>query len=322
MQANKTVKINGRLYDAVTGLPIAGTAAAKPAAATPKPTTPATKPAPTHAGSTAAASVHASPQRSKTLHRRATKKPGPAKRPKPGVHMDIARNGAVARFASHPVTTEKPKASSTPDTPHRIHPVAKRAAQKVTKKTRTVQATPKQIKDAAIAKALATPKQTAKKTDDKKRFQWSRNKAILLGLLLVLIGGGIVTYFNLPHLSVALASSQSGVDATYPKYVPDGYGLSQPVTFKDGEVSLKFTSNSGNGEYVINQENSTWDSSAVLENVVRKEVGDNYVTNQERGLKIYIYEGDAAWVSNSILYTVASDAPLSNDQLRRIATGL
>ena len=98
--------------------------------------------------------------------------------------------------------------------------------------------------------------------------------------------------------------------------------MSQPVTFSDGEVTLRFTSNSGPGEYTIVQSRSSWDSSAVLDNVVKKSAGDNYVTTQERGLTIYSYENNATWVNGGILYTIESDAPLSGEQIRHIATSL
>lgn len=328
MQANKTVKINGRLYDAVTGLPVAGAAATKPAAPAAKPVaTPKTSAG--RSGSEATA-VHSTTQRSKTLNRRATKKPGLPKRPQPGKHMDIARSHSVARFAPHPVTepTQKPK-QTTADAPAKTHPVAKRAVQKVAKRPASVAASAQQVKNAAITKALSTPtpvkkKEPFKKKVEKKVFKWTQRKTIVSALLVVLLGAGIVTYFNLPHLSVALASAQSGVSATYPKYVPDGFGLSQPVTFSEGQVSLRFTSNTGNGAYTITQENSSWDSSAVLDNVVRKEAGDNYVVNQERGLTLYSYDNNSqwAWVTGGILYLIDSEAPLSSDQIRRIATSL
>ncbi len=315
MQANKTVKINGHLYDAVTGLPVESkksTAAEAKAART----------------STTAAAVHAAPQRSKTLVRRATKKPGLAKRPKPGRHMDIARSNKVSRFATHPTTTPaaapKASAAATPDAPAINHPVAKRATAKAeAKKQKAVTASPKQVKDAAIAAALTNDKTTqTPKKPRKKLFRRSRKFTVISALIIVLLGAALLTYVNLPSITVAIASSQSGIDARYPKYIPDGYGLSQPVTFSDGKVGLNFTSRSGNGEYTITQARSTWDSSAVLEHVVRKDSGDNYVTTQERGLTYYTFGGNAAWVNGGILYTIDSDAPLSNDQIRRIASSL
>lgn len=319
MQANKTVTINGRKYDAVTGMPVV----------TPKVAPTANKPAPSRPATATAATVHNNaPQRSKTLHRRVTKKPAPlAKRPvAAGRHMDIARSSHVNRFASHPVTTTKPATASKPDIAPKTHPVAKRAAASVEGKRQAVSARPthaKEVKDQAIAKVLATPVQKpAKHKKSKKTVAWTRRFTIITALFAVLVAGAAVTYTNLPNVSVALAAAQAGVEASYPKYVPDGYSLSQPVTFTDGTVSLSFVSNSGAGEYTITQTRSAWDSTAVLENVVREEAGDNYVINQERGLTIYSYDGNAAWVNGGILYTIDSSAPLSSDQIRRIATSL
>ena len=317
MPENKTVRINNRLYDAVTGLPVDNEPAKKEA------TTKPTKSRP----QTPSAAVHTSTQRSQTLHRRATKKPGAAvsKRPKPGTHMDIARSGAVTRFAAHPQPAPAPVKKEVSDTPHTTHPVAARASAKAKKVTKAAP-TPKQVKDAAIEKALkttSTPSVKAKKASasKKRRMSWTRRRAIIASIALLILSLGIVTYFNLPSISVAWASSQAGVDATYPKYTPSGYGLGG-VSYQDGEVTLGFTSNAGTGKYDIIQERSTWDSSAVRDNVVRKNAGENFIINQEQGLTIYVYDSNAAWVTGGILYQVQSDAPLSADQLRRIATSL
>lgn len=319
MAGNKTVRINNRLYDAVTGLPIEQTPQKRA-------TAPAKAPAVTPAKKTthpSAAAVHSAPQRSQTLYRRATKKPGFPKRPQPGVHMDIARSNDVTRFAKHPVTkpTVRPV---TKDVAPVTHPVAKRAATKAAKPTTRPAATAKQVKDTAIAKALAPKAPAEKKTPKAKkaRFSWSRRMTIITAILVVLIGAAAVTYMNLPSITVAFARSQANVNASYPKYIPDGYGLSQPVTYKDGEVGLTFRSKANEAVYTITQTRSSWDSSAVLDNIVRKTAGDNYTINQEQGLTIYFYDDNAAWVNGGILYTIESDAPLSGDQMRRIATSL
>jgi hypothetical protein len=60
----------------------------------------------------------------------------------------------------------------------------------------------------------------------------------------------------------------------------------------------------------------------VLDNYVKEKAGDNYITYNERGLTIYTYNSNAAWVNNGVLYTIDGDAPLSSDQIRRIATSL
>jgi hypothetical protein len=317
MQANKTVDINGRLYDAVTGLPVK-----KSAKSTEKTVSPAA--VKKRAAEVAAQSVHAQPQRSQTLHRRAAKKvvPSVVKRPKPGQHMDITRSSKVARFAPHPVAVPVKKTVATPDTAPKAHPLAARAHARIVKPivSAPVSKTPKQIKDEAISKVLKAP--TVKPGHKVRSFRWSRRFTIITAIFVVLIIGAYLTYVNIPSISVGFAASQAGISATYPQYKPDGYHLSQPVTYSDGTVSLKFKSNSDKSEYTVIQTRSSWDSSAVLTNIVKKAAGDNYITTQESGLTIYSYANNATWVNGGILYTIESNAPLSGDQIRHIATSL
>ena len=348
MATNKIVTIKGRKYDAVTGLPVDDTAASKPAAAKPAPKKPVgtprpdiqrpvqkatTKPAPrpktapaqprTQATSTA---VHSTPQRSQTLIRRSVKKPtaiAQARRPGERRHMDVAISGKVARFAPHPA----PKRSAPADTLHapQTHPSVQRALQRQAAakhpKVAIKPATSKEVKNAAITAALAAPKPKAKKKGLKGN-KWVRRFIIVGSIALVIAVALFLVYRFIPSVSVGLAGSQAGVQATYPEYIPDGYSLSQPVTYSDGEVILKFNSNSSESSYSVTQTNSTWDSSAVLDKVVRPATGENYVTTRERGLTLYSYDNNAAWVTGGILYVIESNAPLSGDQIRRIAVSL
>jgi hypothetical protein len=321
MQANKTVTINGRLYDGVTGLPIKTSSKT-----TEKPVSPAV--VKKRAAEVAAQSVHAQPQRSQTLHRRAAKKVNPtvAVRPKTGQRMDITRSSKVARFAPHPVATAiKKEANATKaDVAAKPHPVAARAHARVFKPllSSPVAKTSKQVKDEAISKALAAPTAKAVKAKKGFRLQWSRRFTIITAIFAVLIVGAYLTYVNIPSISVGFAASQAGIAATYPQYKPDGYHLSQPVTYSDGTVTLQFKSNSDKSEYSVIQTRSSWDSSAVLTNIVKKAAGDNYITTQESGLTIYSYADMATWVNAGILYTIDSNAPLSGEQIRHIATSL
>ena len=316
MEGNKTVRINNRMYDAATGMPLEGESAPEQVSET----------QPAEKKTTQAADVHETQQRSKTLHRRATKKPGPTPRPQAGRHMDIARSQKVSRFAKTIIPISEVKKPETPDAPATIHPTVKRALAAVSQPQGVISATPQQIKNAAIDAALAPSTGAVKDKAPKgpsffNRFRTRRFAILGLIVAVLLIIAGVV-YANLPTISVSVASSQAGITAAYPKYVPDGYRLSQPVTFKEGQVALTFKSTAGAGEYKITQASSTWNSTAVLDNVVRKAAGENYVTNQERGLTIYSYDGNAAWVNAGILYTIDSSAPLSSDQIRRIATSL
>lgn len=357
MAAQKTITINGRLYDAVTGLPVTAPAAsaAIPAPTPVKPSAPkvasvskvapktikkpSAKPATPRAQSTVSSSnVHGNVQKSQTLMRRATKKPvAPHKvvrRTQPGRHMDISRSTSVAKFAPHPVV--KPAAAAarpaaktllTPDKPAQTHPAAQRALAKAqAKKQAAVRAaqpiTARQVKDAEISRAIATPKASKQKANKILKNKWIRRLIIVGSIVLALLLILFAIYKFIPSVSVNIAAAQAGIEAHYPDYTPDGYSLSQPVTYSDGEVNLEFHSNSNNSAYAINQRRSSWDSSAVLDNVVRQAVGENYTTTRERGLTIYTYDAGAAWVNGGILYTISGDAPLSGDQIRRLATSL
>lgn len=319
MQANKTVIINGRPYDAVTGLPLK-----KLAMNDEKPVTPVA--VRKHVAKGAASDIHSQPQRSQTLHRRATKKPTATistKRPQPGRSMDIARSAQVARFAAHPIPRQPASVTAaTPDVAPKAHPVAAKAHARLSKPVASapVKKTSKQVKDEAIKKAIAS---TTKNSPKKKfAFRLSRRFSIITAIFGVLIIGAYLTWANIPGISVGFASSQAGITATYPQYKPDGYRLKQPVTYSEGIVTLNFASNSDSSEYSVVQARSSWDSSAVLENVVKKATGENYITTQESGLTIYSYEDNAAWVNGGLLYTIESNAPLSGEQIRRIATSL
>ncbi len=309
MSEDTVVTINGQQYDAVTGKPING-----PAEARTKRPTPAT-------------SIHSSIQRSKTLIRRVTKKPSPISnhRPKhPGQTMDIARSSKIARFAPHPVVSSSRVAQTTRDLPATTHPLVARTNKlnigRRTPASIKAAKTSQEVKNDAIAAALAKPpvKQA------RKHFFNRHPRAITIVALSVLIAllGGYLTYVNMPGLSVRVAAAQAGINATYPEYRPDGYSLDGPITFSDGQVTISFVANTGTSKFAIKQAKSTWDSPAVLDNIVRKKAKDHYITNQEQGLTIYTYSGNAAWVNGGILYTIDGNAPLTGDQIRHIATSM
>lgn len=326
---------------------------------------PATVKKPARAPRVASSTVHATTQRSQTLQRRIARKhsavaPKPAPKPqKPtvaataktqsGRSMDIARSSRISKFAPKPVVSPQKPARPQPqrvpaDKPATKHPLVSRASQRSLEYTyrfkRAVQplhkaltpakqpavtASSKDVKNTAIAQALAakTPKAKPVKPARTGFFARHRRAVTVVAICLALLtGGAFVTISNLPLLSVSLAASQAGIKAGYPSYTPDGYSLQQPVTYDEGEVTLTFLANGGNGGYTLKQERSSWDSTAVLDNVVKKEAGDNYTTTQDSGLTIYTYEGNAAWVNRGILYTIDNTSTLSNEQVNAIATSL
>jgi hypothetical protein len=343
MRGKNTIIINGKLYDAVSGLPmgapdgaarsVAGQSTAKTVQRPTRTFSDIGPGAVLHRAAAAArevkpsASVHQSVKKSTTLRRDVLKKPAAsahhlgAQRHKPAAGH-VARSQMISKFAPHPQPIQK-SATDTP-TKHTEKPLAvsshvARAHHLVQKPAPTTpQLSSRALKEKLIAEKLAE----TKKTDTKKQSFFSRQPralGIVTGCLALIILGGYMTYLNMPNLSVRVAAAQAGVAAKFPDYKPDGYRFDGPITYTSGEVAIRFAANGGQGGYVIHEQTSSWDSQAVYDNLVAKESDGSHITNSQGGLTVYTYENNAAWVNGGILYTVEGDAPLSNEQLLKIA---
>lgn len=314
MSQTQTVSINGRQYDPVTGLVVD----------TVVPATPAKKQV-EHSHAVHSAKVHSTTQKSQTLRRASLVRPAKQpvhqvqKRPAPiKPTATVTQSPHVTKFAPHPVVT-KPAHPKMMDIAPVRHPHVVKAHAKQEAKTAPAVVKPAQeIKQEAISTAISN---AVKNTEPPKRRRLHpRAVSIITAAFALVLFGGYLTYLNMPSLSVRVAAAAAGVDASYPDYRPDGYQLSGPVGYASGQVSMKFAANAGPQDFTIRQTKSSWDSAAVLDNYVSPKAGANYITYNERGLTIYTFNGNAAWVNGGILYTIEGNAPLSSEQIRHIAT--
>ena len=76
--------------------------------------------------------------------------------------------------------------------------------------------------------------------------------------------------------------------------------------------------------FTLNEEKSSWDSSALLRNYVEPNWGEDYATTHEQGITIYISNktSDAAWVNRGVLYQITSNGVLTKKQVRNIVVSL
>lgn len=357
MTKQTTITINGRLYDAITGQPVvAGTAhkaaatanhapapqkstarafsdigprpaAVKPVAA--KPTVQATKPAqPTahRASHPVAQAVHARPQKSQTLYRKALKKPVIEHAPASMSTKDLQRSPMISKFGAAPVTihpdlSRKAHAQEDAIVPAQAHPTVAKILQQRTPAP-VHHATGKELKEQLIKERLA---EVGDSPPNAQKRAWFKSKprvaSILTATLALLVLGGYLTYMNLPVISMKVAASRAGVDATFPNYRPDGYSLNGPITYSPGEVNINYKSNSNDNGFRISQKPSNWDSQALLDNFVTRQT-ENYLTFQERGVTVYTFGNKAAWVNGGLLYTLDGNSSLSSDQVLRLATSM
>ena len=323
MDRRKTVNINGRQYDMLTGLPLDEMPDQTQAQVAPAKATPAI-PRSVHAGN-----IHSMTQKSQTLRRSALKRPVAAQDVQPATpsHVVQLRKKAAALhqqpiIKSPQINRFAPRAAASQ---HRVmdiapapHPIAVKAQAAVNAKKMPTETKPAQtIKEAIMQEAIAN---TTKQTKQHKRSFRPRIASIVTASFALFILGGYLTYLNMPSLSVRVAAAAAGIDASYPNYRPDGYQLSGPVVYDKGQVRLDFAANAGPQNFTIKQTKSDWDSAAVLDKYVDPKAGSDYATYSERGLTIYTFDGGVAWVNGGILYTIEGNAPLSNEQVRRLAT--
>ncbi len=193
-----------------------------------------------------------------------------------------------------------------------------------TEQTPVVKETAKQMKESAIEKALQSASRT--QTEEKKQtgvhFGFKR---ILLAMAGAALGVFAIVYFvnlNAPNISLKVAAMQTGIEASYPAFVPRDYTLSD-ITSEVGKISLNFKNVTTDAYFTIIEEKSSWDSNALLNNYVRYEFGDDYVTLREQGLTLYVSNSSAAWVNGGIVYKLnATVNTLTKKQIKSIATSL
>ncbi|HPF31234.1 MAG TPA: DUF4367 domain-containing protein [Candidatus Saccharibacteria bacterium] len=319
MKKDKIVTINGKRYDSISGMPLVRS-------------TPQNVVKNNNINNIInSKSIHSLTHKSRTLYRHATQKPishGPRISKTVGNSMDIAKSNNITRFAKN-YPENKPKQTIESNRSELIRPVKHQLSKKINKYKsisitrpaikQTVQKPAKVIKEEAISEAFKKIEKN-RKHEKKHGILFKKiNITIIIVFLLVLIFS--LLYFNIPNFSIHIASTQSGIRATFPSYYPDGYRFKGPITYNDGSVTVNFGANTGDKKFKIEQQKSNWDSSAV-KNMVEKESKGEFLTTLEQGLTIFTYGERAAWVNGGILYTISGDSQLSTDQIKKIAISL
>lgn len=344
MRGKNTIIINGKVYDALTGLPVAAPDPVAPKrkamadvqrrafsdigpAIPVKPAQAATRP------SVKATNVHQTLKKSQTLRRDGVKAPigqsNLRRKPQLGHVEKSPRITKFAKFASHPQPLKpvaKEAALKTSAPAAISHTVTRAQATAARHQAAPERLSSRALKEKLIAERLAAVETTQNKADKPARRSLFASRprfaSIVTACFALVILGGYLTYLNMPNLSVRVAASQAGIAASFPDYRPDGYRFDGPVAFAPGQVSISFKANGGNHSYTITEQSSSWDSQAVFDNLVAKASDGGYITNSQQGLTVYTFGNNAAWVNGGILYTIDGDAPLSNEQLLNIAGSL
>ena len=340
MASKNYVVINGRAYNTITGMVMDDIKIEK---------SEIEKEQSISKRGTSVSNIHAAHvQKSSTLNRRHVKMPQrtPLAAKPQKARVDVKQHVAVKKFSTPIVSKPAPQKIAI-NRPAEAHPVTRRAQQRplsVNTKLRKerqplamnnnplvaiapqkiekpVAKTAHQLKNEAIEKALSNEIISNKKARRRQKkggaLRWLNTFSVGFAVMLL---GGYLTYLSMPNISIKMAAVQSGIDAKYPGYKPDGYALNGPIKFKSGEVSMKYAYADGSSGYTITQQKSGWNSSAVKEFFSEKHKNPN--TTMIDGLTIYSGGKEAAWVNGGILYQISGDANLSSSQIEKIATSL
>lgn len=231
-------------------------------------------------------------------------------------------------FAPTVQPTPKPTPQPTIDLPAQTHPLQATANRRVrSAKTRPVKPSSKDIKDRAIKQALrsvATMSETP--AQPIKRRKSGGAKRFILAFTCAAACLAAIIYFvssNIPDVSVRVAAMQTGIEASYPSYVPMDYSLSDIIS-EDGKLTMIFNG-PDDARFTLVQEKSSWDSATLLRNYVEPTWGSDYVTTHEQGITIYISNqtNDSTWINGGIRYSITSEGTrLTKKQTRNIVLSL
>ena len=281
---------------------------------------------------------HAMP--STTLNRRYVKRPVK----NTDVKVSVKQNTQISHF-NHSVSTssikrvQPAKSEISKVAPHPVHELAKERMK--TRKAATMQKTSgmvsamtaKELKDQAIRKALesaaktnsAQIKQTSSEKTKKSFMGQFRVGRVMLALTCTATAVFAIVYFvnlNMPDISLKVAAMQTGIEASYPNYVPRDYTLSD-IASEENKITLNFKNDVSGESFTLVEEKSSWDSNALQNNYVKNEYPESYSTIREQGLTIYVNDSNATWVNGGVLYKLtANNGTLTKKQIKTIATSL
>ena len=277
---------------------------------------------------------HRRTQRSTTLNRKYVKKPekvaavdSVAKRRA----EDLKRRQALAdkinreRLAALKAGKTLRDAAATPSASPR--PLAATIEKSLITSPKAEKAT--KVKDSAVKSALKSVATLEAEDSTKKAVGISTKRSLGAKKLLLAFGCaalavGIVGYLvsvNTPDISVRVAAMQTGIDATYPTYIPRGYSLSDIVS-EDKKISMTFK-DSENASFTLSEEKTSWDNETLEASYVKSTWGNNYTSVREQGITIFISGSNATWVNGSILYKITTSGNnLTKKQIKSIVTSL
>ena len=267
--------------------------------------------------------AHRQLKASTTLNRKYVRRPGRST----DMTVPVKKSRKVMHFNTQQIQTEKEASEQVVVHPMQATANKRMREEKQETQTSAPRVSAKELKDQAIKKALATASMTKEeqpkmKSKFKTQFGFGR---LVLALACATVVVFAIVYFvnlNMPDISLKVAAMQTGINASYPSYIPRDYGVSS-ITSENGKITLDFKNSKTDEAFSLVEEASSWDSNALMRNYIQPEYKDNYSVVREQGLTLYISDSGAAWVNGGVVYKLnIASGSLTNKQIRSIAVSL
>ena len=140
--------------------------------------------------------------------------------------------------------------------------------------------------------------------------------ATAVAALAILCGYGV--YATYPNIQVRVAASKAGISVK-PTVALNGFHISGPVAYSDGEITVSYRDNSGS-TYSVNQRRSN-ESERAIRSKASSRGSDNlsYEEISAGSTNIYRYDDKATFVKDGMVYTINTNDRLTNEQISQIA---
>lgn len=356
------IELNGKRYNAHTGVLIDGVKKAAPVAqaAHIRPDVSKAAPSQKHTAErakTQSKQLHKPAQTSHTLMRHAVKKPSTITN-RTTVAMDVVAAAPIKHTATRVYETPNPNREKRAEAVHKLSVISRfgivgnsDAAAKPPRMAEVIQAAPV----AGVQKshiAANVPSQSAMEkrahtmlssgmrsanshtnTHSSKKARvhhrvgkkiglGQRAASLTAGAMAVLVLGGFFAYQNIPNISVRYASAKSGVNASLPGYRPTGFSINSHVKYTPGSVSISYNANTDGRSYTLTQRTSSWNSQALKDHLAAKGNTAPQIY-PSNGQTIYLHDDSSAdWVNGGVWYSISGASNLDTDQLIKIATSI
>jgi hypothetical protein len=152
----------------------------------------------------------------------------------------------------------------------------------------------------------------------------TRAFTVALIIICIIIISLILIEVFYAQIEMFTADNRTGIQGTLPAYTPSGYKLKR-ITYNtigvNSSIVLLYKANSGNSNYQITEQYTTWDNQALINSVVSPDSNGIYYPFDTAGRTVYIYNSSAAWVGTNVYYKLSmNNSKLNANQITNIVS--